>query len=88
MIVAIMIALAVNGLMINPAYLWLIQKVNLNFKPFNCVYCLSFWLAVIYIAIQAITGAFAIQLVFVPLATSFLAVVIERWVDNLPMIIK
>lgn len=85
---AIFIALAVNGLLINPPYLWILNRLRLDAKPFNCPLCLGWWLGVIYIVIQAFLGAFTIQLVVVPLAASFLAVAFYRWFESLPVRIK
>jgi hypothetical protein len=85
--VTFLIAIAVNGLMINPAYLWLIQKLNLG-KPFNCVYCLSWWAGIAFALIQAFSGAFSPAQVLVPLAASYLAVALSRWFDNLRIVIK
>ncbi len=84
----IIISLTVNGLMMNPAYLWLIHRLNLVFKPFNCVYCLAWWSGVAYAAIQAFSGGCHPGLVVIPLAASFSAVVIDRWFNTLPVKIK
>lgn len=85
---AILIALAVNGLIINPAYIWFITKLNLDRKPFNCVYCLGWWLGVIWLIAVAFTGTLTLFSVIVPLAASFLAVAFNRWFDSLPVRIK
>lgn len=85
---AILIALAVNGLLINPAYLWCLNRLRLDFAPFNCSLCLGWWYGCIWIAIQALLGVFTIQLVLVPLAASFLAVALSRWFESLPVRIK
>jgi hypothetical protein len=84
----LIIALAVNGLLINPAYLWILNRLNLDTKPFNCPLCLGWWLGVIYIVIQVFLVAFTLQLVLVPLAASFLAVAFHRWFESLPVRIK
>lgn len=85
---ALIIALAVNGLLINPAYLWILQKLNLERKPFNCALCLGWWFGVIYMVIVAITGTLTFQLVLVPLASSFFAVAFNRWFNSLPVSFK
>lgn len=82
-VTSILIALAVNGLMINTGYQWLLNKLHLNVKPFNCVLCLSFWIGVIVavIGLNPIGGV-------IPLAASFIAVALSRWFDSLPMKFK
>ena len=84
MIVAsIMIALMVNGLMINPGYNWLLNKVILNRKPFNCVLCVSFWLGCLVAVQGLISGNYLLALT--PLISSFLATAISRWFESLPV---
>ncbi|RKR82636.1 hypothetical protein BDD43_2821 [Mucilaginibacter gracilis] len=73
-----LIAIAVNGLMINPGYQWLLHKLKLK-KPFNCVLCLSWWVGVTY-AVASLN----ILSVVIPLAASFLAVFLQRIYDSLP----
>ncbi len=80
----ILIALTVNGLMINPAYQWLLEKLNLLRKPFNCMYCLSFWIGVI---VGGVTLN-PLAVLIVPLSASFLTVWIGRAIDALPFTIK
>jgi len=87
-LIAILIALAVNGLLINPAYLWCLNRLRLDFAPFNCSLCLAWWSGVFWVAIQAFCGAFTFQLVLVPLAATFLAVAFNRWFESLPVRIK
>jgi len=31
-----------------PFYQWFLNKTKLNFKPFNCTLCLTFWLTMVY----------------------------------------
>ncbi len=81
--ISILIALAVNGLIMNPGYQWLINRLNLDFKPFNCVYCLAFWIGFIV----AVLGFNPLS-VAIPLAASFLAVAFNRWFDNQPVKFK
>jgi hypothetical protein len=80
----ILIALAVNGLMINPVYTWLLNRLKLNnTKPYSCILCLSTWSAVgVLICTQNI------NLVFLPLTASFTAVAISRWFESLPVRMK
>ncbi|MGY4540070.1 hypothetical protein ACVW0P_004512 [Mucilaginibacter sp. UYNi724] len=87
LITASIIAIAVNGLMINPAYQWLINQLNLG-KPFNCIYCLSWWAGVVYIYTQAFLGTFSPVQVLIPLVASFIATALSRWFDDLPFKIK
>lgn len=78
--ISILIALAVNGLMLNPAYQWCLNKLRMDAKPWNCLYCLSFhigWIA-------GITAYGIPGLVLVPLAATFIAVAFSRWFDSLP----
>ena len=81
--ISIIIALAVNGLIINPGYQWILRKANLEVKPLNCVYCLTFWIGVILNIFS-----FNIYTVAIPLTASFIAVCLERWFNNLPSKIK
>ena len=84
----LIIALASNGLVINPGYQWLINKLKLNIRPFNCVYCLAWWFSIIFIIIQAFQGSLNPYWVAIPLIASFLAAAINRWFDNQPVRFK
>ena len=79
----IIIALAVNGLMINPVYACLLDKLKLTKKPFNCILCMSWW-----ISIAVLICTQNINLVALPLTASFLAVTISRWFESLPVRMK
>jgi len=78
--ISILIALSVNGLIINPVYQWLLFKLHINKKPLNCVYCLAWWIGVIYVL-----GTLNGTCVAVPFAASFLAVIINRWFEKQPI---
>ena len=80
----IIIALAVNGLMIIPGYRWLLVTLNINRKPLNCVQCLSFWMGII---VGVIIMNY-IATVGLALAASFLSVAVNRWFNNQPVTFK
>ncbi len=82
----ILIALFCNWLIENPAYHYVLNKLKLDVKPFNCLYCLSFWIALIAIYT---TGKESIVIMFFqPSAASFLAVMISRLTASQPVRIK
>lgn len=76
----LLITLFTNGLIINPVYQYLLDKLKLNKKPFNCVYCLSFWLGCIY----SMFNYNSIVVLIVPFAASFVASLMERFFESLP----
>jgi len=85
--ISLIIALAVNGLIVNPAYQWILYKLNLNRKPFNCILCLSFWLGVIAGGVSIIATGNCLNLT-IPLVASFLAVLAKRLFEALPSAIN
>lgn len=82
----ILIALATNWLLVNPVYQYMLDRFNLNIKPFNCIYCMSFWLALI--ATVLVGGESVVVMVLMPSAASFLAAFVSRLHDSLPVRIK
>lgn len=79
----ILIALTTNWLMENPHYQYLLNRLRLNIKPFNCLYCLTFWLGLIVFIIK---GEYTIiNMALQPSAASFLAVLLSKAYKALPM---
>lgn len=66
----------------NEPYLWLVKKLNLNRKPFNCVLCLSWWIGIIYSITSSPSNEYL--MLFLAPMSGFLAVIIERLVASLP----
>lgn len=48
--ITLMVLLALTGVLIqnNPVWQWILRKVKLETKPFNCTLCWTFWLALGY----------------------------------------
>lgn len=75
---AILLALFINWLLMNPVYLWLVAK--LPTKPFKCIYCLTFWTGLIIAGIHQ-----DYHMLVLSVAAPVLAVVIERVLKALPI---
>lgn len=76
----ILIAMGMNTMFSIPLYARYIAKYK---KPFNCIFCMAFWVCVII-------GAFSLQplpLIYwmgVTLATPYLSALLRKIMDNLP----
>lgn len=76
----IVIALAVNTMFAIPLY----KTYTPNIKPFNCIFCMAFWVCVIIGAITFITPLPLIYWLGVTLATPYLSALLKKIMDNLP----
>jgi len=74
---AILLALSINWLIMNPIYLWLVQK--LPSKPFLCIYCLTFWIGLSIAGIQQ-----DYHLLVLAVTAPVIAVVIDKVHKALP----
>ena len=75
----IVIAMGMNTMFSIPLY----KTYTPNIKPFNCIFCMAFWICVLI-------GAFSLQplpLIYwlgVTLATPYLSALMKKIIDNLP----
>jgi len=76
----ILISLFINWLLMLPVYQNIVYKLRLPSKPFNCEYCLTFWLCII-LAISTQSASYLIIAVTAPVVT----VLIKRAIEALPI---
>ena len=77
----------VNGLVMNPAYRYMLTRIKLYEPPYNCALCMSFWSGLVAGIVLTITTGGLIMLAL-PLTSSFIAVALNRWFESLPITIK
>ena len=82
----ILLALATNWLFANPYYQAFVIGIA-NIKPFNCLYCLSFWLYIL-MAFPIADASSILMVVAKASAVSFLAVFFERIYNSFPVKLK
>jgi len=74
---SIILALFINWLMMNPVYLWLVQK--LPNRPAKCSFCMCFWVGLIIAGIQH-----DYHYLVLAVTSPVLAVLIDRVLKALP----
>lgn len=67
----------------NTPYLNLLDKFKLNKRPFNCALCFSWWLGVAY----TVACYSNLTMIFIAPMAALLAIVVERLVKMLPVIL-
>ena len=81
MIAIIKLVLAMKFLVdYSGGYTYILDKLGLNIKPFNCTVCMVFWTSIVCM----ILGVLPLS-IFTPLIAGFLIVLVDRLMGLLPI---
>lgn len=82
LLIALIIGLIVDWFVTDlqyTAFIYWYFKVNLNFKPFNCTLCASFWIGWAWVLGLMLTLNFEPQHLLIPFLSSAFAVLINTY---------